>query len=62
MTNIGTGHLIFAGVFVLAFIIFMVISYRKDLAKTRVHYRRIWAILILAVVVYFTIFFLNKYT
>lgn len=38
MENIGTGHWIFAGVFLLAYIIYLVWSYRKDLKLHKIHY------------------------
>ena len=34
-----TGRIIFAALFVVAFIIFMVISYRKDSKNHKIHYK-----------------------
>ena len=39
MENITTGHWIFAGVFAISFLIYLFISYRKDLALHNIHYR-----------------------
>ena len=39
MENITTGHWIFAGVFAITFLIYLFISYRKDLALHKIHYR-----------------------
>ena len=39
MENITTGHWIFAGIFALAFLTFLFISYRRDLAMHKIHYR-----------------------
>jgi uncharacterized membrane protein len=60
MDFIGTGHYIFAGLFALAFIIYLVYAYRKDLARVGNHYRKVWLVILLAIGIYFTIFFLNK--
>lgn len=39
MENVTTGHWIFAGIFVLVFIAFLIRSYRKDLKLHKIHYR-----------------------
>jgi hypothetical protein len=39
MENITTGHWIFAGLFAIGFLTFLFISYRKDLAMHKIHYR-----------------------
>lgn len=62
MTNIGTGHWVFAGAFVVVFILAMVVSYRKDLSRIGRHYRKVWLIILSAVVIYFIIFFLTRIT
>ena len=38
MENITTGHWIFAGIFMFCFVLYLVWSYRKDLALHRQHY------------------------
>ncbi|HAP71463.1 MAG TPA: hypothetical protein DCQ41_03255 [Cryomorphaceae bacterium] len=38
MENITTGHWIFAGIFAIAFLSYLVYSYRKDLKLHKVHY------------------------
>jgi len=39
MENITTGHWIFAGIFAVAFISYLIYSYRKDLNLHKVHYK-----------------------
>ena len=39
MENITTGHWIFAGIFAIAFLIYLFISYRKDLRLHKIHYK-----------------------
>ena len=39
MDNITTGHWIFAGIFAVAFIIFLVWSYIKDYKLNKTHYK-----------------------
>ncbi len=60
MGNIGTGHWIFAGVFVVVFIAIITAAYRKDFKKVGVHYRHVWIILLIILILYFSIFYLNK--
>ena len=62
MENIGTGHWIFAGVFAIVFIIIMIYAYRQDLKKIGFHYRHIWILLVVILVIYFAIFYLNRLT
>jgi uncharacterized membrane protein len=62
MTNVGTGHFIFAGIFVIVFLGAMIYAYRKDLSKVKIHYKRVWMIILLALIIYFSIFFLNRVT
>jgi len=62
MKNITQGHLIFAGIFVVVFVIGIVYAYRKDFKNMRGYYRNIWVIIISIFIVYFTIFFLNRVT
>lgn len=38
MENITTGHWIFAGIFMLAFVGYLIWSYRKDLKMHKTHY------------------------
>lgn len=38
MENITTGHWIFAGIFMFAFVVYLVWSYRKDLKMHKMHY------------------------
>jgi len=62
MENITTGHWIFAGLFVCAFVVAMAYAYRKDLSRIKPHYKRIWLIFIAIIVIYFIIFGLNRIT
>jgi len=39
MENITTGHWIFAGFFAIAFLSYLIYSYRKDLKLHNVHYK-----------------------
>jgi hypothetical protein len=39
MENVTTGHWIFAGLFAVAFIGYLIWSYRKDLKLHKVHYK-----------------------
>lgn len=59
---IGTGHYIFAGIFIILFLGIMAYAYRKDLKQVKVHYSKVWMIIILILVIYFIIFFTNKWT
>jgi len=62
MSGVGTGHFIFAGIFVIVFISGIIFAYRKDLKSISPHYRRVWLIIVGILVIYFTIFFLNRLT
>jgi hypothetical protein len=62
MENITTGHWIFAGIFVIAFAVGIAIAYRKDLARIKPHYKRIWLLFIAMILIYFLIFGLNRIT
>ncbi len=58
---IGTGHWVFAGVFFMLFIGYLVWSYRKDLKETKFHYGGIiWFILALLVIVFLIFVFKDK--
>lgn len=60
MENVGTGHWIFAGVFMVVFIGYLVWSYRKDLKLHRIHYQRSSYVLIGLVVILFLIFIFKR--
>lgn len=62
MKNITQGHLIFAAVFVLVFLIGITYAYRKDLKRVGKQYRKVWLIILMILVIYFAIFFLNRIT
>lgn len=57
---IGTGHWIFAGVFLLAFIVFMFFAYRKDLKRLKPYYRNVWTVVVLILIIFLLIFLLGK--
>lgn len=59
---IGYGHWIFAGVFLILFVIAMIYAYRKDLKRLKPYYRHVWKIILLILVIYFFIYFLVKLT
>ncbi len=59
---IGIGHWIFAGIFAVVFISFIVFAYRKDLRRIKFHYRKVWLVLLLIIAIYFAIFFINRWT
>lgn len=58
MDNISTGHWIFAGIFIIVFIVAMVYSYRKDLVRYKLLYKRPWLIVLGILLIYFIIFYL----
>ncbi len=60
MDGIGNGHFIFAIIFAVSFIAAMVWAYRKDLKGLGRHYRKVWLIILMVLVIYFIIFFLNR--
>ena len=57
----STGQLVFAGSFVLAFIIIMVYSYRKDIKLHKKHYKNSYFILIGFISFVCLLFFLKYY-
>ena len=62
MDNITSGHWIFAALFVVGFATITAISYRKDLARIKIHYKRIWLLCAAMIVIYFVFFGLNRIT
>lgn len=62
MENITSGHWVFAALFVVAFATVMAFAYRKDLARLKPHYNKIWLLFIAMIVIYFIIFGLNRIT
>jgi cytochrome bd-type quinol oxidase subunit 1 len=62
MENITSGHWVFAGVFVVAFVTAMAFAYRKDLTRLKPHYKKIWLLFIAMIIIYFIIFGLNRIT
>jgi len=62
MENITTGHWVFAGLFVLTFATAIAFAYRKDLRRIKVHYKKIWLLFIVMIIIYFLIFGLNRIT
>ncbi|MBW1295608.1 hypothetical protein GBO31_08855 [Aquimarina litoralis] len=57
----STGQLIFAGCFVVAFVVLMIISYRKDLKLHRKYYKGSIFILIGFIIFIFMLFALKVY-
>lgn len=56
----SSGQLIFALVFFLAFIIFMVFAYRGDRRVNRFHYRGAWKVLIAIVAIFIVLYGLMR--
>lgn len=61
MENITTGHWIFAGIFTLAFLVYLIWSYRKDLAIHRLHYSGALYILVALVFILFIIYVFKQW-
>ncbi|HKL40749.1 MAG TPA: hypothetical protein VJ894_08720 [Cryomorphaceae bacterium] len=62
MENITTGHWVFAAIFVVAFATAIALAYRRDLARLKPHYKKIWLLFIAMIIIYFIIFGLNRIT
>ncbi len=62
MKNIGQGHLVFAVIFIIVFLAGIIYAYRKDLKSIKGQYKKIWFVIVIILVLYFTIFFLNRIT
>tara|TARA_R110002124_G_scaffold104539_2_gene254716 strand:- start:543 stop:752 length:210 start_codon:yes stop_codon:yes gene_type:complete len=60
MENVSTGHWIFAGIFGLLFIGFLIWSYRKDLALHKIHYKKTYYITAGIVVTLFLFYVLKQ--
>lgn len=60
MENIGTGHWIFAGIFMFAFIGYLIWSYRKDLKLHKTHYSGSINILVGIIVVLFLFYIFKR--
>ncbi len=61
MTNVGTGHWIFAGIFALVFIGALVWSYIKDKRITQIHYNKSLLFTLSIIVALFLMFVFRKY-
>ena len=60
MENITTGHWIFAGIFAVVFLSYLLYSYRKDLAMHKVHYRSGGIQVLLLIVITLFVLFVFK--
>ena len=60
MENITTGHWIFAGVFLLIFIIYLVWGYRKDMKLHKLHYGKSYYVLAAIIVILFVFYVLKQ--
>ena len=60
MENITTGHWIFAGIFMIAFVAYLVWSYRKDAGTHATYYGKGSRILLGLVVIIFILFILKQ--
>lgn len=61
MTNVGTGHWIFAGIFAIVFIGGLVWSYSKDKGITKIHYNKSLLFILGIIVALFLMFVFRKY-
>ncbi len=60
MKNITTGHWIFAALFAIGFIGFLIWSYRKDNPMHKIHYRGSFIFTLIFIVVFFLIFVFKR--
>ena len=60
MENITTGHWIFAGIFAVAFLSYLLYSYRKDLPMHKIHYRSGGIQVLLLIVITLFVLFVFK--
>lgn len=60
MENITSGHWVFAGIFMLAFIGYLIWSYRKDLGLHKKHYNGAQYVLLTLITVLFLIFIFKR--
>ncbi|MCH1533554.1 MAG: hypothetical protein L7S65_01205 [Schleiferiaceae bacterium] len=60
MENITTGHWIFAGIFAVSFLIYLFISYRKDLKLHKIHYKSGGIQVLLLIVITLFVLFVFK--
>lgn len=59
--DVGKGHWIFAGIFAIVFILFLVWAYRKDLKMHRIHYKGSFVFLLGLVVAMFVLWVFRGY-
>ena len=60
MDNITTGHWIFAGLFMVAFVAYLICSYRKDAGIHKMYYGKGARILLGLVVIIFVLFIVKQ--
>ncbi|CAI8401333.1 MAG: hypothetical protein P8I47_08855 [Schleiferiaceae bacterium] len=60
MENITTGHWIFAGIFAIVFLIYLFISYRRDLQLHKIHYKSGGIQVLLLIVITLFVLFVFK--
>ncbi len=61
MKNIGPGHWVFAGVFAVVFLLFLIWAYRKDMKMHKIHYKGSFGFLLALVVIMFVIWVFRGY-
>jgi hypothetical protein len=61
MTNVGTGHWIFAGIFAIVFVGALVWSYSKDKRITQIYYNKSLLFTLSIIVALFLMFVFRKY-
>ncbi|MCC5918963.1 MAG: hypothetical protein JJU02_16725 [Cryomorphaceae bacterium] len=57
---IGTGHWIFAGITIAAFIVFLFWSYKKDAPVHKVSYKGISMFLLVILIIFFVLFIFKR--
>ncbi len=56
-----TGRIVFASVFVIAFVAFMIYSYKKDAKNNNIHYKNAAKYVAIGILVTIGLLFLSKY-
>ncbi|HCQ15536.1 MAG TPA: hypothetical protein DIU20_04700 [Cryomorphaceae bacterium] len=60
MENVTTGYWIFAGIFFIAFIAYLVWGYRKDLKLHKLHYGNAIYVMVAIIVILFSFYVFKK--
>jgi cytochrome bd-type quinol oxidase subunit 1 len=60
MKHITTGHWIFAGLFAIAFVVFLFWSYRKDKPMHQIHYKGRFTMTLVLILIFFLLFVFKR--